>query len=133
MFIGCMMDTEKMISDMNRHIPVSRKTLLEHIESGDFSYKTRDGYVCSFDKEEIEFLKITCTEIEKMRLRLPILISTDTSSDGAWKADGITETAVVSKVLEKRSTKEDMIRLYHPELKRLRGILPNAVVVLFVP
>ena len=127
------MDTEKMISDMNRHIPVSRKTLLEHIESGDLTYKTRDGYVCSFDKDEIEFLKGICTEIEKMRLRLPILISTDTSSDGAWKADGITETAVVSKILEKRAMKEDSIRLYHPDLKRLRGKLPNAVVVLFIP
>ena len=127
------MDTQKMISDMNKHIPVSRRTLLEHIESGDLTYRTRDGFTCSFDREEIEFLNDICTEIEKMRLRLPILISTDTSSDGAWKADGITETAVVSRILEKRPMRDDMLKLYHPDLKRLRGKLPNAVVVLFVP
>ena len=133
MHTGERMDTQKMISDMNKHIPVSRRTLLEHIESNDLTYKTRDGFICSFDKEEIDFLRDVCTEIEKMRLRLPILISTDTSSDGAWKADGITETAVVSRILDKRPMREDMLRLYHPDLKRLRGKLPNAAVVLFVP
>ena len=127
------LDVGRMISEMNRHLPSSRKTLLEHIESGDLTYKTKDGYVCSFDKKEIDLLNRTCSEMEKMRLRLPIFVSTDPAVDNAWKVDGTVETAVVSKILGRTPFREDMMRFYHPDLKRLRDILPNAVAVLFLP
>jgi len=122
-----------MISDMNRHIPVSRRTLLEHIESGDFTYRARNGHVCSFDKEELETIAGSCTEIEKMRLRLPIFVSTDISSEGAWKVDGMTETAVVSKLLGRKPLREDMLRIYHADLKELRKKISNAVIILYLP
>jgi len=114
-------------------MPVLRRTLLEHIDSGDLTYRTREGFTCSFDKDEIEILSETCTEIEKMRLRLPIFVSTDISSDGAWKVDGITETVVVSKLLGKKSLRDDMLRIYHADLKELRKKIPNAVIVLYLP
>jgi len=126
-------DTERMIREMNLHIPVARRTLLEHIDSGDLTYRTRNGHVCSFDADEIGFLNEFCTEMEKMRLRLPIFVTTDTSSDGTWKVDGLTEAAVVSRILDKKPLKDDLLRVYHPDLKRLRNRLPNAVVVLFLP
>jgi len=127
-------DIENIIRDMNRHIPVSKRTLLEYLESEDDSYETKDGQRCSVDRKDLEMLASKCTEIEKMRLRVPIFVSTDTSSEtGAWKVEGRTEVAVVSKLLNKRAYKDDFLRLYHPDLKDLRKMLPSLVVVLFLP
>jgi len=123
-----------MIRDMNRHIPVSRRTLLEYLESGEDSYETKDGQRCSVDRKDLELLASKCTEIEKMRLRVPILIGTDTSYEGgAWKVEGKTEVAVVSKVLGKKAHREDFLRLYYPDLKDLRNAIPSLVVVVFLP
>lgn len=128
------MDIENIIRDMNRHMPVSRRTLLEYLESGEDTYETKDGQKCSVDRKELELLAEKCTEIEKMRLRIPIMVSTDTSCEaGAWKVEGRTEAAVVSKLLGKRLYKEDFLRLYHPDLKELRKMLPSLVVILFIP
>ena len=122
-----------MIAHMNKHIPSSRRTVLEYIDSDDRTYRTKGGDICTIDKEEIDILCGYCTEIEKMRLRLPIFVSTDTSSENAWKVDGITETSVISKILERKPFREDMMRFYHPDLKRLRSLFPNAVAVLYLP
>ncbi|MCL1811788.1 MAG: DUF61 family protein [Methanomassiliicoccaceae archaeon] len=128
------MDIENIIRDMNRHMPVSRKTLLEHLESGDDTYETKDGLKCSLDRKDLEALAAKCTEIEKMRLRIPIFVSTDTSCEtGAWKIDGRTEAAVVSKILNKRIYKEDFLRLYYPDLQDLKRMFPSLVVTLFLP
>jgi len=122
-----------MIAHMNKHIPSSRRTLLEYLDSDDLTYQTKDGSVCIMERKEMDILNGICTEIEKMRLKLPIFVSTDTSSENAWKVDGITETAVISKLLERKPFREDMMRFYHPDLKRLRNMLPNAVTVLYLP
>jgi len=122
-----------MIAHMNKHIPSSRRTLLEYLDSDDLTYQTKDGAVCKMERKEMDILNGICTEIEKMRLKLPIFVSTDTSSENAWKVDGITETAVISKLLERKPFREDMMRFYHPDLKRLRNMLPNAVTVLYLP
>ena len=128
------MDIENIIRDMNRHMPVSRRTLLEYIESGDDTYDTRDGQKCNIDRKDIEFLSGKCTEIEKMRLRIPIFVSTDTSyADGAWKVEGKFEVAVVSKLLGKKAYRDDFLRIYHPDLKDLRKMLPSLIVTLFLP
>jgi len=127
-------DIEYVIRDMNKHIPVSRRTLLEYLESGDDTYETKDGQKCTIDRKELEFLAGKCTEIEKMRLRVPILVSTDISYEGgAWKVEGRTEAAVVSKLLNKRLYKDDFLRLYYPDLKEFRKMLPSLIVVLFLP
>jgi len=127
-------DVENVIRDMNRHIPVSRKTLLEHLESEEDTYETKDGQKCSIDRKDLEFLAGKCTEIEKMRLRVPIFVSTDISYEGgAWKIEGRTEAAVVSKVLNKRLYKDDFLRIYYPDLKDLRKMLPSLIVIVFLP
>lgn len=128
------MDIEYIIRDMNRHIPVSRKTILEYLESGDDTYETKDGQKCFIDRKDLEFLASKCTEIEKMRLRVPMFISSDTSYEGgAWKVEGRTEVAVVSKLLNKKIYRDDFLRLYYPDLKEIRRMLPSLVVVLFLP
>jgi len=123
-----------MVRDMNRHIPTSRRTLLDYIESGDDTYDTKDGQKGSIDRKEIEFLAERCTEIEKMRLRLPIFVGTDTSyAGGAWKIEGKIEVEVMSRLLNKRIHTDDFLRLYYPDLKDLRKMLPTSIVVLFLP
>jgi len=127
-------DIENEIRNLNRHMPVSRRTLLNYMESDDDTYKTKDGQICSVDRKEMELLAEKCTEIEKMRLKLPIFISTDISCEsGAWKIEGKIEVAVVSKLLDKRVHTEDFLRLYHPDLKELRDMLPSLTVTLFLP
>ncbi|MDR0887864.1 MAG: DUF61 family protein [Candidatus Methanoplasma sp.] len=128
------MNVERMIADMNSNMPVNRRSLLDYIDNGNLTYETKSGAVCSFDKEELEFLASKCTEIEKMRLRLPIFVSTDTSyQSGAWKVEGKTEVSVISKVMNKKPYREDFLRLYYPDLKDLRKLLPNLTVTLFLP
>jgi uncharacterized protein (UPF0216 family) len=61
-------------------------------------------------------------------------VATDIStSQGAWKVEGRTEVAVVSKLLSKNPLKDDLILFYHPHLKELQKRLPNAVMVMFLP
>jgi len=127
-------DIENIIRDMNRHIPVSRRTLLDYIESGDDTYDTKDGQKGFIDRKEIEFLAEKCTEIEKMRLKLPIFVGTDTSySEGAWKIEGKIEVEVMSRLLNKRIHTDGFLRLYYPDLKNLKKILPSLIVVVFIP
>ena len=85
-------------------------------------------------KEEIEYLCGICTEIEKMRLKLPLLISTDCSGDmTSWKVDGATETNIVARILNKPVLSQDHLRFYNPDLKRLRSLLPTCTAVTFLP
>lgn len=118
---------------MNSHIPVSRRTLAEYVESGDHTYRTKDGHTIRLEQDELDILENICTETERMRLRLPMYVSTDTSAENAWKVEGVIETAAISKILGRKPNREDMIRFYHPDLRILRQKLPNAVSVLYLP
>lgn len=128
------MDIENIIRDMNSHIPTSRKTILEYLGSEDKTYSTKDGQKCSLDPKELEILAEKCTEIEKMRLRLPIFVSTDSSSSsGAWKVEGRTEVAVVARILNKKVHTDDFLRLYHPDYVDLKRMLPSLIFTVFMP
>jgi hypothetical protein len=122
------------LGDINSNIPVSRRTLIDHLQSGNFTYKTRSGEEFMMESSEIDLLTEICSDVEKFRLRLPIIVSTDTSCDhGAWKVDGIIETSVMSKILNKRSHKGDVLRFYNPHLAVLRQKFPTIVVLAFIP
>ncbi|MDR0335453.1 MAG: DUF61 family protein [Methanomassiliicoccaceae archaeon] len=128
------MDVEHLLSDINAHAPVQRRTLAEHTDSGDLTYRTRSGHTCEMTEAEIDILSKACAEREKISLRLPIIVTTDTSSSqGAWKVEGRTEVSVVSKLLSKSSVREDLMIFYHPHLRELQRMLPNSVMVLFIP
>lgn len=126
-------DIENILRSMNSHLPSSRRTLAEHIESGDHSYSAKNGHTIMIEEEEICLLESVCTDMERIRLRLPMYISTDTSAENAWKVEGIIETSVISKILNRKPNREDMIRFYYPDLKMLRQRLPNAVSVMYLP
>jgi hypothetical protein len=128
------MDVEHLLTDINAHAPVNRRTLAEHIESNDYTYGTRNGHTCSMDVEEIILLNNVCTEQERYLLRLPIMVMTDTSySQNVWKVEGKTEVSVISKLLSKPPLRDDLIHMYHPHLVELHKMLPNSATVLFVP
>lgn len=127
-------DIERMISDMNRSMPVNRRSLSDYLEHGNLTYKTRDGAEGTLEAAELESLSAVCRESEAMKLKLPIFIGTDTSyPGGAWKVEGRTEAAVISRLLGKKIYKDDYLRIYYPDLKELRKILPNSTVVVFLP
>lgn len=122
------------MSDLNSNLAVGKKTLEQMMGSGDFSYNTKSGSTVSIPKEQMEYLWEICDELEKIRLRLPIYVSTDTSAEyGAWKVEGNPEAKVVARILGKTMFKEGYIRLYHPDLKDLRGKIPDVIMVVFTP
>ncbi len=118
------------LGDANSGIPVTRRTLIEHMDSGDFTYRTRKGDEFQMNREEVESLAGLCTEMEKIRLRLPIIISTDKDS---WKVEGTVEASVVSKMLNKKSYRADFLRFYNPHLAELRRKYPTTVTIAFIP
>lgn len=118
---------------MNSHLPSSRRTLAEHIESGDRRYTAKSGHTVTMDEDELKLLESVCTDTERIRLRLPMFVSTDASAENAWKVEGLIETSVISKILDRKTNREDMIRFYYPDLKTLRQRLPNAVAVMYLP
>ncbi|MCL2712853.1 MAG: DUF61 family protein [Methanomassiliicoccaceae archaeon] len=128
------MEIEHILSGINDHAPVARRSLAEYIDSNDLTYRTRSNHVCELTRNEIDILNNICEEREKLTLRLPIMVMTDTSfTESVWKIEGRTEVSVVSKLLSKRSLRDDLIHLYHPHLRELQKMLPNSVTVLFVP
>ena len=128
------MDVNKLITSMNSHIPVSRRSLLEYIEGDDLTYRTRNGDICEIERGEIDYLSGICTEIEKMQLRLPIFVSTDISGDSpAWKVDGAVESKVIARILGRTQFRPDSVRFYHPDYQRLLKLLPTSAIVLFLP
>ena len=132
--IGDALHLDKALMQMNSSVPVDRRSLLDYSENGNLTFSTRDGGTCEMSKEEIDYLCGVCTEIEKMRLKLPLLISTDCSGDiTSWKVEGAVETAVVARVLGKTVIAPDHLRFYNPDLKRLRSLLPTCTAVTFLP
>lgn len=123
---------EGMMSELNRSLAVGRRTIAEMMDSGDHTYRTRDGSVVEIPAEQIQLIWDACDDQERIRLRLPLFVATDASSEsGAWKVEGRTEAGFVARFLGKRLFREDMVRLYHPDLKDLRSKIPDAIMVVF--
>ncbi|NLU46321.1 MAG: DUF61 family protein [Euryarchaeota archaeon] len=127
-------DGRCVFDDLNADLPVNRRTLSDYLENGDCTYTTRSGATGTFDPRELEVLRSVCTDAEAARLRIPLLICTDcTSENGAWRVDGKVESAVVSKILGKDPRQEDRILMHYPDFKRVRTLLPELATVVFSP
>ena len=125
---------EGMMAELNRSLAVSRKTLNEMHESGDYTFRTRDGHTVDIPQNQIEKIWENCTDKERIRMRLPIFVTTDTSSEnGAWKVEGVVEAPFIARLLGKPLFREDLVRIYHPDLKKLRSEIPDAVMIVFTP
>ena len=125
---------KSIMSDLNRNLAVSKPSLFEMEQSGDYTYRTKDGSVIDIGKEQFEVLWNICDDSERLRLRVPIYVSTDVSGEvSAWKVEGKIEATVVAKLLGKPIFRDDRVRLYNPDLKKLKSLIPDAYMVVFTP
>ena len=127
-------DVTKMLAGMNSSAPAGKVSLLDLADSDNPSFRTRSGTVIDIDRAEIDLLMGACTEMEKIRLKLPITMVTDTSGEmSTWRIDGKTEAAVISRILGKPLIKEDSVRIYYPDYQILREKLPSSIVTMYLP
>ena len=127
-------DVTKMLAGMNSSAPAGKVSLLDLADSEDPSFRTRSGTTVEIDRSEIELLMGVCSEMEKIRLKLPITMVTDTSGEmSTWRIDGKTEAAVISRILGKPLIKEDSVRIYYPDYQILREKLPSSIVTMYLP
>jgi uncharacterized protein (UPF0216 family) len=125
---------EHMVSELNTNMPVNRRTLSDYLENGNYTYKTRSGVLGTLDRAELEQIASICTDFEKNMLKVPIFVSADTGSErSAWKIEGKTEVAVMSKMLEKRIHTDDFLQIYYPDLQKMKNLIPNSIFMLFLP
>ena len=127
-------DVTKALAGMNTSAPVSRVPLLDLSENENPSFRARGGFDIEIDRSEIDLLMSVCTEIEKIKLRLPMTMVTDTSGEmSAWRIDGAVEAKVISRILDKPLMREDSIRIFYPDYQILREKLPTSIVTLYLP
>jgi len=125
---------QKMLALMNNHLPTSRRYLTELMGEDEPEYLGKDRVRYRMDKAEMELISSLLDPLDRVRLRLPILISTDTQGEtGAWKVSGKVEAKLVGKLLNKEPDSEEEIRFYFPHLSELRRKLPTTTVVMYMP
>lgn len=123
---------EGMMAELNRSLAVGRRTLTEIMDSGDHTYRTRDGSIVEIPEDQLRLIWDCCDDQERIRLRLPLFVATDSSAEnGAWKVEGRIEAGFVARFLGRRLFREDMVRLYHPDLKELKAKIPDAIMIVF--
>jgi uncharacterized protein (UPF0216 family) len=125
---------QRFITNMNRHLPAKRKALADLLLEKEPFYEGKDGNRYKLERAELLYLDSLLGIFDKGKLRLPILVMTDTESEtGAWKVTGKVEAKIIAKVLERDLDTEDMVRFYHPHLHELRKKLPTTTTVMYVP
>jgi uncharacterized protein (UPF0216 family) len=125
----------KLLEVMNRHVPSKRVSLAELMRSKEAEYQGKDNVVYHVKRKELDLLASMLDPGERGRLKLPIIIMTDTSYEqgGAWKVMGKLEVKVVSKIVGRDPEFPDQMRLYHPHMVKLRSELPTATTTMFSP
>lgn len=125
----------KLLEIMNRHVPSKRVSLTEQLRQKETGYQGKDGVSYHIKRAELELLAGMLDELERNKLKLPIIIMTDTSDEtgGAWKVMGRTEVKVVSAIVGREPEFPDRMRLFNPHVAKLRSVLPTATTTLFSP
>jgi len=131
---GCGMDyVESIMSDLNRNLAAA-KVSLSDMKDGNRRYKMRDGSEIEVPEEQVDRVWKACDDATRIRLKLPIYISTDVSGEvSAWKVEGTAEVAAIAGILKKTVHVPDFLRLYYPDLKELRHLIPDCIIVVFKP
>jgi uncharacterized protein (UPF0216 family) len=126
---------QKIMEMMNRHVPSKRTSLAELLKAKEAEYRGKDGVVYHIKRKELEFLASIVDAWDQPKLKLPIIIMTDTSYEagGAWKIMGRIEVKVVSQIVGREPEFPDQMRLFHPHMVKLRTELPTATTTLFSP
>ncbi|AGI47424.1 archaeal conserved hypothetical protein [Thermoplasmatales archaeon BRNA1] len=123
-----------MLAGMNSNIPVDRRSLMDYLENGDLTYRTKSGETVEFGREGIDYLASITNDQEKLTLRLPVFVATDVTAErSAWKIEGRTEVAVISRALNRRVHSEDRMPVYYPDIAEMKKLIPGLVFTLFLP
>ncbi|MGD0817541.1 MAG: DUF61 family protein [Methanomassiliicoccales archaeon] len=125
---------ERLIRNMNEHIPAKRKSLATMLDEDDPFYEGKDGKHYNVSKDELKKIAACADPWDLDRIKIPILLMTDTNyGDGYWKVIGKTETRLVSRLIDREPEKEDEIILFYPQLNELRRLLPTATNAMYMP
>ena len=125
---------ETMLSDLNTNLAMGKPTLEKMKCDGDRRSKVRGGTEIEVPQEQVDLLWDACDDAQRIALRLPIYLYSDISGEtGAWKVQGRVEAAVVAKLLGKPMFRDDMVKLYYPDYKQLKKLIPDAIMVVFTP
>ena len=118
--------------ECNSNLAATKPSLME-LKDGDVEgYTMRDGSTIVVSESQINLIWDACDDAERLRLRIPIYVSTDIGSEvSSWKIEGNVEASVVSKILGKKVYREGYLRLYHPDLKELQRKIPDAIIITF--
>jgi uncharacterized protein (UPF0216 family) len=123
---------QRLFTNMNQHVPVKRRSLQQLLQDSDPSYVGKDGRTYRINRKELELLSELLDPEERGRLKLPILIMTDTSyGDGYWKVIGTLEVKVFSLIINRTPEKDDEMRVFYPHLMEIRDKLPTATNTVF--
>ncbi|MDI3475795.1 MAG: uncharacterized protein PWQ79_1302 [Thermococcaceae archaeon] len=120
------------ISGLNRHLPASRPTLAELMDSEKPSVRLRDGSEHFFKRSELEYLSSLLEEEGVRSLRLPIVIEISTLYRGYFRVRGRYEVKVIDRILGEGL--EDRDEALYPRylLPRIRRLLPTTTTYAFI-
>jgi uncharacterized protein (UPF0216 family) len=125
---------QRLLSMMNGHIPTTRRSVSALLDDPEPSYQSRDGKTYRMSRKEVEEIAALLSPWELGRLKLPIVLMSDTGFESSvWKSNGVLETTVVSKIIGREPEREDMVLVYYPHLVELRRRMPTTVTVMYVP
>jgi uncharacterized protein len=123
---------QRLFTNMNQHVPSSRRSLKALLREKEPVYTGKDGTIYRLKKDELQLLSSLIEEEDWPRLKLPLLIFTDTLyGDGYWKIMGKVEVKVISKLIGREPEKEDEMRLFYPYFKDVRDKLPTTTNAVF--
>lgn len=121
------------MKDLNSNLAAERIPLTGMMD-GERTYRMRDGSEIEVPEEQVRRIWDVCDDAQRIAFRIPMYVSTDTSGEtSAWKVEGRTEAAVVAALLGKKIHREGYLRLYFPDLKQLKSLIPDCYVVVFAP
>jgi uncharacterized protein len=125
---------ERLLRNMNEHIPAKRKSLAAMLDEGEPFYEGKDGRRYKVSRDELNKIASLADPWDLDRIKIPILLMTDTSrGDGYWKVIGKAETKVVSRLINREPEKEDEILIFYPQLNDLRRLLPTTTNAMYMP
>lgn len=124
---------QQVMGELNRGLAAEKVPLSDLVDGGG-SYRLRDGSVIDVPEEQARRIWDACDDSERIRLRLPIYVGTDIEGEtSAWKVDGVAEAEAVAKLLGKKLHKEGHLRLYNPDLRELKKLVPDCYIMVFTP
>jgi hypothetical protein len=125
---------EGLLRTMNSHIPSQRPSLSDLLDQDEPSYLGKDGRTYQIERSELIFLAKNTDKWDWSRLKIPILLMTDTNYEkGCWKVIGKLETKVISRIIGREAEKEDEILIFYPQMQELRRLLPTTTNSMYMP